>query len=233
MQTLNSSSSSLDDDKLYNNFIYSLKSEVTKERYLTNLKYYMKFLGITTLSELVNKPQKIIESNIKEYLVYLRNQKKISYHSRVLYLSPLRKFYYVNTDYQFKWDLINSYLGNDDTDDDDYNEVNSDLEQEQDDRPYTKEEIKQMFDAAQDFRVKIVISLLSSSGLRHGALPILKIRDLKKIEKYNLYQITAYRKSKKSKYYTFCSPECATLIDSYLDYRKKQGEELKGNSPTY
>lgn len=146
-------------------------------------------------------------------------------------MSPLRKFYYVNTDYQFKWDLITSYLGNDDTDDDDeYNENNSDLEQ-QDDRPYTKEEIKQMFDAAQDFRVKIVISLLSSSGLRHGALPILKIRDLKKIEKYNLYQITAYRKSKKSKYYTFCSPECTTLIDSYLDYRKKQGEQLKGNSP--
>ena len=131
MQTLNSSSSSLlttNDDKLYNNFIYSLKSEVTKEKYLTNLKYYMKFLGITTLRELVNKPQKIIESDIKEYLVYLRNQKKISYRSAVLYLSPLRKFYYVNTDYQFKWDLITSYLGNDDTDDDDYNnnEVNSD-----------------------------------------------------------------------------------------------------------
>ena len=100
MQTLNSSSSSVDDNKLYNNFIYSLKSEVTKERYLTNLKYYMKFLGTTTLSELVNKPQKIIESDIKEYLVYLRNQKKISYPSRVLYLSPLTKFYYVNTDYQ-------------------------------------------------------------------------------------------------------------------------------------
>ena len=79
MQTLNSSSSSVDDNKLYNNFIYSLKSEVTKERYLTNLKYYMKFLGTTTLSELVNKPQKIIESDIKEYLVYLRYQKK--YHT--------------------------------------------------------------------------------------------------------------------------------------------------------
>jgi len=75
MQTLNSSSS-VDDNKLYNNFIYSLKSEVTKERYLTNLKYYIKFLGTTTLSELVNKPQKIIESDIKEYLVYLRYQKK-------------------------------------------------------------------------------------------------------------------------------------------------------------
>ena len=129
MQTLTSSSSSVDDDKLYNNFIYSLKSEVTKEKYLKNLKYYMKILGIKTLRELVNKPQKIIESDIKEYLVYLRNQKKVSYLSAVLYLSPIRKFYYVNTDYQFKWDLITSYLGNDDTDDDDdYNEDNSDLE---------------------------------------------------------------------------------------------------------
>ena len=67
MQTLNSSSFYVDDDKLYNNFIYSLKSEVTKERYLINLKYYMKFLGVTTLRELVNKPQKIIESDIKKY----------------------------------------------------------------------------------------------------------------------------------------------------------------------
>ena len=78
MQTLTSSSSSVDDDKLNNNFIYSLKSEVTKEKFLKNLKYYMKILGIKTLRELVNKPQKIIESDIKEYLVYLRNQKK--YH---------------------------------------------------------------------------------------------------------------------------------------------------------
>ena len=76
MQTLTSSSSSVDDDKINNNFIYSLKSEVTKEKYLKNLKYYMKILGIKTLRELVNKPQKIIESDIKEYLVYLRNQKK-------------------------------------------------------------------------------------------------------------------------------------------------------------
>ena len=78
MQTLNSSSFYVDDDKLYNNFIYSLKSEVTKERYLINLKYYMKFLGVTTLRELVNKPQKIIESDIKEYLIYLRIKEK--YH---------------------------------------------------------------------------------------------------------------------------------------------------------
>jgi hypothetical protein len=52
----------------------------------------------------------------------------------------------------------------------------------------------------------------------------------KKIEKYNLYKITAYRKSKKFKYYTFCSLEFSALIDSYLSYRKSNGERLKSNS---
>ncbi|MGH9979985.1 MAG: hypothetical protein ACRD6U_00350 [Nitrososphaeraceae archaeon] len=97
------------------------------------------------MRELIEKPQKIIESDIKEYLVYLRKERKISYVTANMYLVPIRKFYYVNSDYQFKWDLITSYLGNDDTDDDD-----EELEREGgEDRPYSKEEII-MSNAAQD-----------------------------------------------------------------------------------
>lgn len=222
MQVLNDSQE-LENKKYYNNFIYSYKTEVTRKNSLSILKYYMKFLGVTTLRELVaeNKSQQIIESDIKAYLVYLRNQKKISYAAAVLYLSVVKKFYVVNTDYPFKWNLINMYLGNDDTDDNDSYGIEQ--EEEREDRPYTKEEIQIMFNAAQDIRVKLVISLMSSSGLRNGAVNILKIRDLEKIEKYQLYQITAYRKSKKHSYKTFCTPECSTLIDSYLSYRKNQG----------
>ncbi len=220
------------DDKLYTNFIYSIKTRTTRDVYLTNLKYYMKFLGVKSLKELVEKPQKIIESDIKEYLVYLRKKRKISYVTANAYLVPIRKFYYVNSDYQFKWDLITLYLGNDDTDDEDEDKLNLEKQKEQEeDRPYSKEEVKTMFNAAQDIRVKIIISILSSSGLRHGAIHTLKLKDLEKIEKYNIYQITAYGKSKKYSYKTFCTPECASLIDTYLDYRKKQGEQLKGNSP--
>jgi len=210
----------------YNNFIYSYKTEITRKNSLSILKYYMKFLGAENLKELVEKPQKIIEADIKAYLVYLRNQKKISHSGAVLYLSVVKKFFTVNTDYLFKWNLINMYLGNDDTDNDE--EINDDEEHE--DRPYTKEEIHQMYTAAQDIRVKLVISLMTSSGVRNGAVNILKIKDFEKIEKYNIYQITVYRKSKYS-YKTFCTPECATLIDSYLQYRKNQGEQLKGSSP--
>ncbi|MDF2737566.1 MAG: site-specific recombinase XerD, partial [Nitrososphaeraceae archaeon] len=200
----------------------------------------MKFLNIKSFKDLiVDKPQKIIESDIKAYLVYLRNQKKISHKSAELYLTAIKKFYFVNSDYQFKWNLIDSYLGNDDnytdtntTNDNDYSELGKDsLEQEDQDRPYTRKEVQKMFNAAQDIRVKVIIAVLSSSGLRHGAINLLKLRDLKKIEKYNIYQITAYRTSKKFRYYTFCTTEAATLIDSYLEYRKKHGEILKGNSP--
>jgi integrase len=143
-------------------------------------------------------------------LVYLRNEKKIAHTTAVLYLAVIKKFYTVNTDFAFKWNLINMYLGNDDTDtDNDTATTTEQLEEEeedqQQDRPYTKSEIKSMFNAAQDIRVKLVISLMSSTGLRCGAVNILKINDLSKIEKYNIYQIIAYRKSKKYSYKTFFS----------------------------
>lgn len=71
------------EDKIYTNFIYSFKTEVTRKNSMSILKYYMNFLGITTLRELVEKPQKIIESDIKAYLVYLRNKKR--YHTILLF----------------------------------------------------------------------------------------------------------------------------------------------------
>jgi hypothetical protein len=51
--------------KLYSNFIYAIKTENTRKLYIKCLKYYMKLLGANTFKELVDKPQKIIESDIK------------------------------------------------------------------------------------------------------------------------------------------------------------------------
>lgn len=56
-----------------------------------------------------------------------------------LNIVPVQKFYYVNSDYEFKWKLIKSYLG----DDDDHDDYNSDSNKEED-RTYTKQEIQTM-----------------------------------------------------------------------------------------
>jgi hypothetical protein len=110
----------------YSNFINSIKSKSTKIVYKRRLKYFMHFVGAKSHSELVdNKDKKSIENEIRNYLIYLRQEKKISYETASNYLDPVKKFYIVNSDYQFKWDLIKMYLGNDDTEDDDeYNNNN-------------------------------------------------------------------------------------------------------------
>ena len=49
LQVLNDSQQTEKDKKYYNNFIYSYKTEVTRKNSLVILKYYMNFLGVTTL----------------------------------------------------------------------------------------------------------------------------------------------------------------------------------------
>jgi hypothetical protein len=45
----------------------------------------------------------------------------------------------------------------------------------------------------------------------------------------NLYKITVYS-GDNEEYFTFCTPEAANEIDTYLDFRKRHGEKLIGDS---
>jgi integrase len=99
------------------------------------------------------------------------------------------------------------------------------------DRAYTTEEIQQLLTKA-DERMRVVILLLASTGMRIGAIPGLKLKHLTKIEHFGLplYQITVYENTK-DEYYCFCSPECATAIDSYIAYRERCYEKIGPESP--
>jgi hypothetical protein len=78
-----------------------------------------------------------------------------------------------------------------------------------------------------DQRGKVAILLMFSSGMRVGALSSLKIRNLERIDKYQLYKITVYE-GDDEEYVTFCTPECTAAIDSYLEYRQRHGEHPLG-----
>lgn len=94
------------------------------------------------------------------------------------------------------------------------------------DRAYTDKEIKKILDVS-DLRSKIITLLMASCGIRIGGLPTLKIRNLEKIN--DIYKITVYEGSN-SQYFTFCTPECASYIDDYLQYRTRNGEKLQKDS---
>jgi integrase len=100
------------------------------------------------------------------------------------------------------------------------------------DRPYTHSEV-QMIIARASLRNKAIVLLMSSAGLRVGAIPLLRIKDIEPMDKYNLYKVNIYSRSKKSACFSFCTPECRTAIDLYLDWRKCFGERLKDDAPLF
>jgi integrase len=131
------------------------------------------------------------------------------------FLASLRKFYEGNDIENIRWHKLSGYMG--------------ELTPKNEDRCYTHEEIHTLLDNS-DLKLKVVILLMASAGLRVGALPTLLVSHLEK--KGSVYKISVYKGLKgKGKYYTFCSPECVTVIDTYLQYRERCGEKITPDSP--
>ena len=94
------------------------------------------------------------------------------------------------------------------------------------DRGYEHEEIQKILEIS-DQRVKMAFLFLASTGIRTGAMQSIRIADLERVD--NLYKIIIYR-GETEEYITFCTPECAKEIDSYLDFRKRRGENITPDS---
>jgi integrase len=97
------------------------------------------------------------------------------------------------------------------------------------DRGYLNEEVQTMISTS-PLRMKMIFLILSSTGIRIGALPILRLKHLKKIDSLSVYQFTIYANSPEQRYVTYCTPECASVIDSVLAYRGRFGEILNPDS---
>jgi hypothetical protein len=85
------------------------------------------------------------------------------------------------------------------------------------DRAYAHQEIQKILGFC-DQRIRTSFLLLTSNGIRIGALQTLKVGELEKID--DMYKIKVYS-GDKEEYFTFCTPECAKEIDSYLEFRTK------------
>ncbi len=194
--------------------LISSPSTVTVYKYA--LKKYMQYRKVSNIDELLNADRdiKLIQSSIISYLVYLKQDRKTSYSFRNVQYSAIKHFYRMN-EIELNWFKISKYLG----------EPTKVVR----DRSYTTEEIQHILTKC-DERMRVVILLLASTGIRLGAVARLKIGSLTKIDEYSLYQITVYENTT-SEYICFCSPECTRAIDSYLSYRARYGEKLKPEAP--
>jgi integrase len=199
----------------YLNFIEAIASKETKEKYSYCFGLYLKFLKIDLddIYKLLEQDKKTIEKSIISYVLYLK-QEKFAFATINSRLAAILLFYTMN-DIVINRKKIGKFQG--------------EKIKAVKDRAYTKEEIKKIIENC-DIKLKVVISLMASTGCRIGAIPKLKIRDLKYIEEYKLHQIIYYVGTK-DEYYSFTTPECSKYIKEYLEYRSRSGENITNTSP--
>jgi site-specific recombinase XerD len=200
----------------YEKFLHSIYSNETKRLYTKNLKFFLKFCNFEKFDDLLELTDSEKYDAICDFLIFLREDRKIASTSVKPYYSAIKKFFKVNN-VLLQWDELSRFRGK--------NEGKI-----IDDRLYTKQEILQLLDHA-DLREKVIIQILLSTGMRVGGLADLKIKDLEYLEEYKIYKITVYSYDKNERYVTFCTPECAITIDKYLQYRKEVEGDTEINKP--
>jgi integrase len=202
----------------YDNFVNTLKSPDTLKDYDRALKRFMQHLNITDVNNLLppliqNPKQKIID-----YILYLKKERGLGGISIASYVAGIVHFYAIN-DITLNRKRISAYIPPHII--------------KKKDRGYSLQEIARLLQFC-DVRDRAVVLLFASTGMRIGAVPDLKLQDLKKIEieQYNLYRITVYSGAKEE-YICFCTPEAAAAINEYLQYRERCGETLTDDSPLF
>ena len=145
-----------------------------------------------------------LESIIRDYIIHMRRDKKLSSATISARIAAVSHFYQMN-DVIINWRKLKKFKCKHRT--------------VIEDRPYTRDEIKRLVNLA-SLRDKTMILLMASSGMRRGALPDLRSKDMEKMDMYNLLKFRVYRTEQES-YTTFCTPECTELIYQYLDWRAK------------
>jgi integrase len=206
----------------YKLFIDSLtRSERTKHRYLADFGYYLDWLGLTNASSLIKQKPSDIENDIIKYMKYLTKQ-GLSYQTINGRVFSILKFFLVN-----RVNLDRKYV----------TQFKPALTKPRKDLAYTHEQIEQLLNSGIDLRDQVMLLLLTSSGMRIGALSQLTLNDIEKIqpEGYqgkHIYKVTVYA-GDRDEYYTFTTFETAAFLDSYLELRAKAGEVLRPESPLF
>ncbi len=213
-----SSSIAIDENhRAYVNFVSSLKSSITRKAYEIRLKNYLRtpIISFSTFDELLNRNPRQLEQGLIDLIIEMRYKRQMSFSAQNMLLCALTHFYSIN-DVLINRKKIAKFM--------------SDSENKYEYRSYTTDEISSLLSIS-DEREKMIILLLSSTGIRVGALPQIKLKDLMKWEiegkDQYIYQIQVYSSSSKYRYFTFCTPECALAIDNYLDLRRRFGENLE------
>ena len=100
-----------------------------------------------------------------------------------------------------------------------------------DDRAPTIEEIRRITEYP-DRRIKALVCIMTSSGIRLGAWDNLRWKDVVPVRKNNdviAAKVIVYA-GDEEEYFSFISPEAYNETEKWMDYRRQSGEPINENS---
>ena len=194
---------------LFENYVHSPK---TRDLYSTLIKSFCKYHNIPSWDSMIQSEKSHLKEKIEDYLIHLKNKDKS--HSHMRNTTFAIQSYLESNDYDLNWKKIRKILGKD--------------EKSHNSRPYTTKEIQRMLSVSKSLRSRAVILFLSSSGVRRGAIPEMKIKDLKQMQ-LGCLAVTVYP-GHREQYTTFINKEATEALSAYHERRKQQGEMLTPES---
>ena len=198
--------------RAYSNFINTLDSPATRKIYAYCLEQFLT-CSQKNLENFLKLPAEQQTDLITQYLV----QRHVSRQFKNVIFATIRHALEVN-DSLLNWRKIKKFIRS---------SQKSGNEIAGRDRGYTHEEIQKILEFS-DQQIKTCFLILASTGIRIGALPSLKVGDLKRVQ--DLYKLNIYSDDQDDKYVTFCTPEAAKEIDAYLEFRKRRQEHITSDS---
>lgn len=194
--------------KLFENFVHSPH---TIFGYKNQIKAFVKWAKFPNWEHMLSLDSKELKIILEDYVMEKRRTcRAITVRGCTF---AIQAFLDAN-DYDMNWKKIRRLIGKDDT------KSNS--------RPWTTSEAQQMYAVANTLKNKTLILVLSSSGIRRGAIPNMKLKDLKDMP-LGCKAVTCYAGTV-DEYTTFINQEAVSVLEQYLARRKSKGEVITPES---
>ena len=222
----------------YKNFYFALKSKEVKRQYPKLLRLVFEHIignensfdfssllledKAETFFKIALENPEYIQSRIISFIIYQKDRiekKEIASGTLRNYIKVIKLFCEMNNILNINWKLI-------------YRGLPASV-QAADDRIPVLDEIKRLLEFP-DRRIKPIVLLMLSSGIRLGAFDFMKFKHITPIldpENGELVagKLIVYPKEPEE-YFTFITPEAYLAIKEWMDFRASHGENITGES---
>ena len=161
------------------------------------------------------------EEHISLYIHHLKERvkaKEIQESTIAPSVNPIRKFCRMNRMKGIDWEYVSET-------------VPPSRKDAKDSTP-TLDDIRKLLNLC-SLRLKVVILMLLSTGMRLGAFNYLHVGDITEVDvgdSYKIGRVVVY-KGDREEYVAFCTPECLAAFNEYIEFRRRHGEAVTSQSP--